>query len=202
MRRAVLSPRLAFRAQRRLNLDTLMGLGIGAAYLYSLVALVYICWGITPLPSKAPADKELRPELKGGLEVFAPNQLGAIDPFFESAAMIVILVLLGQVLETRARERSVIAIRKLLPLVPTTARVVLADGAEEEREIGEVRPGDLVRVRPGERIPVDGIVREGSTTVDESMLTGEPMRAGRGAALQYWPGPRTGSARLWSRRRM
>jgi len=178
---------------RRPNLDTLIGLGAGAAYVYSLVALVYTWSGVNPLPQQhRPTHVDLRPELKGSLEVFAPYQLGTIDPFFESAAMIVILILLGQVLELRARARSGIAIRKLLPLVPSTARVVRPDGTEELRTLDRVGPGELIRVRPGERIPVDGLVREGSTTVDESMLTGEPMRAGRGVGAAVLAGTENG----------
>jgi len=163
---------------RRLNLYTLIGLGVGAAYLYSLFALIYAWSGVSPLARPAPEGGNVRTAVKGGVEVLAPYQFGTIDPFFESAAMIVLLVLLGQVLEIRARERSGSAISKLLPLVPIRARVVLASG-DEERSLDQVRPGDLVRVLPGERIPVDGVIRTGSTNVDESMLTGEPTRAGR-----------------------
>jgi P-type Cu+ transporter len=177
---------------RRLNLYTLIGLGAGGAYIYSLVALVYAWSGVSPLPRQTIDAVNLRPEVQGGLEVFAPYQLGTIDSFFESAAMIVILILLGQVLELRARARSGIAIRKLLPLVPTTARVLLPDGTEEQRPLERVEPGELIRVGPGERIPVDGLVRDGSTTVDESMLTGEPMRAGRGVGAEVLAGTENG----------
>ena len=177
---------------RRLNLDTLIGLGVGAAYIYSLVALVYVWSGVNPLPRQSSEEANLRPELKGSLEVFAPYQLGTIDPFFESAAIIVLLGLLGQVLEIRARARSIVAIQKLLPLVPTTARVVLPDGNDSERTLDLIRPGDLIRVRPGDRVPVDGVIREGSTTVDESMLTGEPTRAGRGVGAAVLAGSENG----------
>ena len=177
---------------RRLNIYTLIGLGAGAAYVYSLVGLIYVWSGVNPLPRQTVENAELRPEVKGGLEILAPNQLGTIDPFFESAAMIVLLVLIGQVLEVRARSRTSAAIQKLLPLIPTNARIVLPDGREEERPLDQVRPGDLLRVRPGERLPVDGVVREGSTTVDESMLTGEPARAGRGIGSWVLAGSENG----------
>jgi Cu+-exporting ATPase len=178
---------------RQLNLYTLIGLGAGAAFVYSLFGLVYVWSGTSPFSRAVTTDANLSPEVQGGLEVIAPpQQLGTIDSFFESAAMIVLLVLLGQVLEIRARARSRIAIRKLLPLVPEKARVVLSDGREEERALDDVRPGDLVRVRPGERVPVDGVIRDGSTTVDESMLTGEAIRAGRGAGAGVLAGSENG----------
>jgi len=172
----------AWRSVRTLrpNLDTLIGLGAGAAFVYSLVALAYAWSGARPLPQQAPHAAKVGAEVQEGVQVLAPYQRGTIDPFFESAAMIVLVALLGRVLELRARERAGAAIRRLLPIVPSSARVVLPDGREEERPLEQVRPGDLVRVRPGERIPVDGVIKEGSTTVDESMLTGEPVRAGRG----------------------
>ena len=177
---------------RQPNLYTLIGLGVGAAYVYSLMALVYAWSGVSPLPRQSAEQVNLRPVVKGGLEVVAPYQLGTIDSFFESAAMIVILVLLGEVLEIRARERSSLAIRKLLPLLSSRARVVLANGTEEDRVLDDVKPGDLIRVRPGERIPVDGVVREGSTTVDESMLTGEPSRVGRAVGAPVLAGTENG----------
>jgi P-type Cu+ transporter len=184
----------AWRSVRTLqfNIFTLIGLGAGAAYVYSLVALIYAWSGTAPLTRPSGQDVDLTPEVRGGVEVIAPYQSGAIDSFFESAAMIVLLVLLGQVLEIRARARARIAIHKLLPLVPDKARVVLPDGREEERALDVVRPGDLVRVRPGERVPVDGIIREGATTVDESMLTGEAIRAGRGAGAGVLAGSENG----------
>jgi len=184
----------AWRSARtlRLNLYTLIGLGAGAAYLYSLVALFYAWSGIAPLTRQAPDDTGLTPEVRGGVEVIAPYQSGGIDSFFESAAMIVLLVLLGQILEIRARARARVAIHKLLPLVPEKARVVLPDGREEERALDDVRPGDLIRVRPGERVPVDGVIRDGATTIDESMLTGEAVRAGRGAGAAVLAGSENG----------
>ena len=100
---------------------------------------------------------------------------GQVDVYFEAAAVIVALVLLGQVLELRARERTSGAIKALLGLAPKTARRVRADGADEEVPLEEVQVGDRLRVRPGDKIPVDGEVLEGRSTVDESMLTGEPV---------------------------
>jgi Cu+-exporting ATPase len=124
------------------NMFTLSGLGVGAAYIYSVVA----------------AD-------------FEPGA----DGYFESAAMIVTLVLLGQVLELKARSRTGAAIKALLELSPKTARVINADGTESDVQLDHVAAGDMLRVRPGEKIPVDGIVMEGASAVDESMLTGEPI---------------------------
>ena len=98
-----------------------------------------------------------------------------LDPYFESAAVIITLVLLGQVLEGRARQATTAAVRKLAGLAPKTARLVTPDGREQDLLLQLIQPGDLVRIRPGEKIPVDGEVTEGHSTVDESMLTGEPM---------------------------
>ena len=134
-----------------LNMFTLIALGTGAAFFYSLVALL--------LPGFIPAD-------------FKKD--GHVEVYFEAAAMITALVLLGQVLELRARRRTSSAIRELLSLAPPTARR-LSDGREQEVSLGEVRPGDLLRVVPGDKIPVDGQVVDGKSTVDESMLTGESM---------------------------
>ncbi len=132
---------------------TLIGIGVGAAYLYSAVAML--------LPG-----------------VFPPSfrEHGAIGVYFEAAAMITVLVLLGQVLELRARARTGAAIRALLDLAPKTARRV-RDGQEEDVPVDEIELGDLLRVRPGEKIPVDGEITEGRSTIDESMITGEPMPA-------------------------
>ncbi|HEV3440493.1 MAG TPA: heavy metal translocating P-type ATPase [Gemmata sp.] len=177
---------------RRPNFDTLIGLGTGAAYVYSLAALFYAWSDTRPLLEQTPDSVTIGTEVKGSVEVLAPYQRGTIDPFFESAAMIVLLALLGRVLELRARERAGAAIRKLLPLVPKTARVVSPDGLEEERPLEQVRLGNLLRVRPGERIPVDGIIRDGTTTVDESMLTGEPVRSGRGPEGRVLAGSENG----------
>lgn len=184
----------AWRSIRTLRptFDTLIGLGAGAAYVYSLTAIFYAWSGTRPLSEQVPDSDAIGTEVRGSVEVLAPYQQGTIDPFFESAAMIVLLALLGRVLELRARERAGAAIRKLLPLVPTTARVVFPDGREEERPVEQIRPGDLLRVRPGERIPADGIIRDGTTTVDESMLTGESVRSGRGREGRVLAGSENG----------
>ena len=138
---------------RRLNMFTLVAIGVLAAWTFSTVAVV------------AP-------------QVFPPSMGtmgGGPEPYFEAAAVITVLVALGQVLELRARERTSGAIRALLDLAPATARRVGADGQETDVPIDELRVGDLVRVRPGEKVPVDGTVTEGRSPVDESMVTGEPM---------------------------
>ena len=137
---------------RNFNMFTLIGLGVGAAYGYSLVA--------TLAPQIFPAT--LR------------TMGGMVPVYFEAAAVITTLVLLGQVLELRARAATGKAIRALLGLAPKTARRV-RDGKEEDVPLEQVRAGDLLRVRPGEKIPVDGIVVEGRSAVDESMITGEPI---------------------------
>jgi Cu+-exporting ATPase len=136
---------------RNLNMFTLIALGTGVAYLYSVAGT--FAPGIFPH------------ELRHG---------GAVAVYFEAAAVITVLVLLGQVLELSARERTSGAIRALLKLAPATARKV-EDGNEREVPLGEVKVGDLLRVRPGEKVPVDGEVIEGRSTVDESMITGESM---------------------------
>src|SRR5690606_5013018 len=100
---------------------------------------------------------------------------GAVHLYFETAAVIITLVVLGEVLELGARARTGDAIRALLGLAPTTARLVRDDGSEVDVPLEEVKPGDRLRVRPGEKIPVDGVVIEGTSSVDESMITGEPM---------------------------
>ncbi len=140
---------------RSLNMFTLIGLGVGVAYLYSVVALLF--------PGIFPAS------FLGGE--------GNAPVYFEAAAVITALVLLGQVLELKARSRTGAAIRALLGLAPKTARRVRDDGAEEDVPLDAVIPGDRLRVRPGEKIPVDGIVLEGTSPVDESMVTGEPIPA-------------------------
>jgi Cu+-exporting ATPase len=142
---------------RSLNMFTLIGLGTGVAYGYSVVATIAVALN----PSLFP------PSLRG------PG--GGVAVYFEAAAMITTLVLLGQVLELGARHRTGSAIRALLGLAPTVARVVRAPGDEEDIPLADVAVGDLLRVRPGEKVPVDGAVVEGESAVDESMLTGEPM---------------------------
>ncbi|HEY6105999.1 MAG TPA: heavy metal translocating P-type ATPase, partial [Anaeromyxobacteraceae bacterium] len=143
----------------RLNMFTLIGLGTAAAWLFSAVATV--------LPPEAfPAAFR--------------GHGGAVPIYFESAAVIVELVLLGQVLELRARSRASGAIRALLGLAPRTARRLAEGGGERDVPLAEVQPGDRLRVRPGEKIPVDGVVLSGASTVDESMITGEPMPVAKG----------------------
>jgi len=138
---------------RSLNMFTLIGLGTGVAYAYSLVATV--APGIFPVAFR--------------------DAHGEVAVYFEAAAVIVTLVLFGQVLELRARHRTGAAIRALLGLAPTTARRISEDGSEEEVALDQVRAGDRLRVRPGEKVPVDGVVLEGSSSIDESMITGEPI---------------------------
>jgi Cu+-exporting ATPase len=134
------------------NMFTLIGLGTGAAYLYSVAATLF--------PQFFPASFR---DMQGGVAVY-----------FEAAAVIITLVLLGQVLELRARQRTSGAIRELLHLAPQIAHLV-SGGTEREVPLEQVKPGDALRVRPGERVPVDGVVREGASAVDESMVTGEPL---------------------------
>jgi Cu+-exporting ATPase len=138
---------------RSLNMFTLIALGTGAAWLYSIVA--------TLAPDLFPS------ELRG--------EDGAVAVYFEAAAVITVLVLLGQVLELRAREKTSGAIKALLGLAPKTAVRVRPDGTDETVPVDAVQAGDLLRVRPGEKIPVDGELAEGKGNVDESMITGEPM---------------------------
>ncbi|HQS78514.1 MAG: copper-translocating P-type ATPase [Sulfurovum sp. 39-42-12] len=136
-----------------LNMFTLIALGVGTAWLYSMVALLF--------PQIFP------PEMKmdGGL----------VDVYFEAAAVIVTLVLLGQVLELRARSQTNTAIQMLLGLAPNTARIVRENGSEEDIPLENVQEGDVLRIRPGEKIPVDGVVTEGESYIDESMVTGESI---------------------------
>ena len=135
------------------NMFTLIALGTGAAYLYSLMAILFP--GLFP-------------------ESFRGHG-GRIGLYFEAAAVITTLVLLGQVLELRARQQTSGAIKALLGLSPKTARRVNPDGSEEEISLEQVHVGDILRIRPGEKIPVDGVVTEGSSSVDESMISGEPI---------------------------
>lgn len=137
---------------RNPNMFTLIGLGVSIAYVYSVVAAI--------LPDIFPASFR--------------GESGEVGMYFEAAAVIVTLVLLGQVLELKARSRTGAAIKALLGLAPKTARRI-RDGKEEDIPLEHVIPGDLLRVRPGEKIPVDGIVTEGSSSVDESMVSGEPI---------------------------
>jgi Cu+-exporting ATPase len=150
-------------ANRHLNMFTLIALGTGTAYLYSVVATLIP--GLIPHSFRAHG--------------------GAVPVYFEAAATIVTLVLLGQVLELRARGQASGAIRALLGLAPRTARVVRDDGTEADAPLDAVRVGDRLRVRPGEKVPVDGVVIEGKSSVDESMVTGEsiPVEKGPGEKL-------------------
>src|SRR5262249_22536218 len=107
------------------------------------------------------------------------SHVGGVDTYFESAAMITVLVLLGQVLEIRARTWTSGAIKKLLGLAPKTARRIGADGNEQDVPIEAIRVGDRLRIRPGEKVPVDGVVDDGRSAIDESMVTGEPMPAAK-----------------------
>ena len=135
------------------NMFTLIGLGTGAAYLESLVGVLFPQW----------------------FPVSIRGMDGAVPVYFEAAAVITTLVLLGQVLELRARQKTSGAIRALLNLAPQQAHLLAADGSEKDVQLDVVKPGDRLRVRPGERVPVDGVVRDGASAVDESMVTGEPM---------------------------
>lgn len=138
---------------RHLNMFTLISLGVGVAWTYSLIATLFPGW----FPSSI------------------RNELGVVPVYFEAAAVITVLVLMGQVLELRARSQTNSAIKKLLGLAPKTARLIHDCGTEKDIPLEQVHIGNHLRIRPGEKIPVDGIVIDGSSTVDESMVTGEPM---------------------------
>ncbi len=136
-----------------LNMFTLIAVGVGAAYFYSVAATI--------VP-----------------DIFPPSfygHSGTVAVYFEAAAIITTLVLLGQVLELRARSQTSSAIKALLGLAPKTARLIAADGREEDVSLDRIQVGDHLRVRPGEKVPVDGVVLEGATSIDESMITGEPI---------------------------
>lgn len=139
---------------RHLNMFTLIGLGTSVAFLYSVVATV--------APDLFPRS-------------FVDHHSGQIGVYFEAAAVIIVLVLLGQVLELKARSRTGQAVKELLALAPANALKILSSGEEREVPLGEVAVGDRLRVRPGEKVPVDGAVLEGRSAVDESMVTGEPI---------------------------
>lgn len=136
-----------------LNMFTLIGLGVSVAWIFSVVALLF--------PQLFPASMH--------------HESGTVAVYFEAAAVITALVLLGQVLELRARSQTNAAIQMLLGLAPKTARLINTDGTEEDIPLENVQPGDTLRIRPGEKIPVDGIVLEGESNIDESMVTGEPI---------------------------
>jgi Cu+-exporting ATPase len=156
---------------RSLNMFTLIAVGTGTAYAHSVVATV--APGIFPASFRGAG--------------------GEVPVYFEAAAAITTLVLLGQVLELRARSRTGSAIRALLGLAPRTARLVREDGSEEDVPLERVRPGDRLRVRPGEKIPVDGVVVEGSSAVDESMVTGEPVSVEKGVGAKVTGGTVNGA---------
>ncbi len=138
---------------RNLNMFTLIGIGTGVAYIYSVIGAI------------AP-------------DIF-PDKMrdanGIVDVYFEAAAVIITLVMLGQVLELKARSQTSSAIKKLLNLAPKQARIIMPDGTEKDIDLDKVQSGDKLRVRPGEAVPVDGIILEGKTTIDQSMITGEAM---------------------------
>jgi len=143
---------------KSLNMFTLIGLGVGVAYVYSVVAQVF--------PGLFPASFR--------------GESGEVAVYFEAAATITALVLLGQVLELKARSRTGAAIRALLGLAPKTARRIEPDGTEADVPLDTIQPGDRLRVRPGEKVPVDGVVTEGRSSIDESMVTGEPIPVEKG----------------------
>ena len=157
------------------NMFTLIGLGVGSAYLYSVAA--------TGAPGLFPEGFRMA---------------GGVEPYFDTAVVIIVLVLLGQVLELRARGRTGAAIRALLGLAPATARRV-SDRAEEDVPLAAVHPGDLLRIRPGEKVPVDGVVVEGTSAVDESMLTGEPLPVEKTAGAQLVGATMNGTGTLLMR---
>jgi Cu+-exporting ATPase len=159
---------------RSLNMFSLIALGTGAAYVFSVAAT--IAPGLFPR------------------EFHAPD--GTVGIYFEAAAVITVLVLLGQVLELRARGRTGRAIRALLELAPKTARRVRSDGSDEDVPLDEVKRGDTLRVRPGERIPCDGVVLEGASAVDESMITGEPIPVEKAAGARVTGGTVNGTGGL------
>ncbi|MEQ8229321.1 MAG: HAD-IC family P-type ATPase [Rhodospirillales bacterium] len=138
---------------RSLNMFTLIAIGVGAAYLFSLVAVI--------APGAFP-------------DGFRDEQ-GHVGVYFEAGAVIVVLVLLGQLMELGARERTGAAIKALLDLAAKSARIIRDDGSEEEIQIEEIEVGNRLRVRPGEKVPVDGLVLEGRSSIDESMISGEPV---------------------------
>jgi Cu+-exporting ATPase len=144
---------------RSLNMFTLIGLGVAVAYVFSVIAVI--------------APQLFPPSFRG--------HGGAVPVYFEAAAVITTLVLLGQVLELRARSQTGNAIKALLGLAPKTARRIDADGREEDVPLDHVHVGDRLRVRPGEKVPVDGVILEGSSAIDESMVTGEPIPVEKGA---------------------
>lgn len=158
---------------RHLNMFTLISIGVGAAFLYSLIATV--------APGLFPPTFKMH---------------GMVPVYYEAAGVVVALVLLGQVLELRARAATGKAIRALLNLAPKTARRIADDGTETEVALSEVLAGDHLRIRPGEAVPVDGVVIEGKSLVDESMITGEPLPVAKDAASALTGGTVNGTGSL------
>src|SRR6185312_2118561 len=138
---------------RSLNMFTLIAIGTGTAYVYSVIAVLF----------------------PGAFSASFRSMNGEVPLYFEAATAITTLVLLGQVLELRARSRTSAAIRALLKLSPKIARLVRTDGTEIDIPVEHIAVGDVLRVRPGEKIPIDGIAIDGSSSVDESLVTGEPI---------------------------
>lgn len=159
---------------RHLNMFTLIALGTGTAYSYSVVA--------TLVP-------RVFPQSFRGMH-------GEVGVYFEAAAMITVLVLLGQMLELRARSRTGSAIRSLLGLAPKTARIIRDGGLEEDIPLEHVQPGNILRVRPGEKVPVDGAIVDGTSAVDESMVTGEPVPVEKSAGDRLTGGTVNGTGAL------
>ncbi len=163
--------------RRSLNMFTLIGLGVSVAYGYSVIAL--LAPGLFP-------------------DTFRDHQ-GRVGLYFEAAAVIVTLILLGQVLELRARAQTGAALRKLLGLAPTTARRIDVNGRDEDVSLAAVRVGDRLHVRPGEKVPVDGVVVDGSSYVDEALVTGEPLPVRKRASDGLIGGTLNGSGALLMR---
>jgi Cu+-exporting ATPase len=159
---------------RSLNMFTLIATGVGTAYAYSLVATIF--------PHVFPASFR--------------GHNGDVGVYFDAAAVITTLVLLGQVLELRARSRTSSAIKALLGLAPKTARLVRDDGSEEDVSLEHVKPGDLLRIRPGEKVPVDGVVIEGTTWIDEAMITGEPIPVEKTVGIRVTGGTVNGTGSI------
>src|SRR5262249_424509 len=152
---------------------TLIGLGVVAAYLYSIAATFVPAW----FPAGFGGEHD-------------------VEGYFETAVGVTLLVLLGQVLEMRARRKTSDAIRQLIGLAPKTARIVPPDGRGEDLAIELIRPGDRVRVRPGEKVPVDGLVIDGRSAIDESLLTGEPIPVEKGPGVEVTTGTVNGNGSL------
>jgi Cu+-exporting ATPase len=165
---------LASLVNRSLNMFTLIALGTGTAFLYSVVAVLF--------PQFFPAAFR--------------GRNGELPVYFEAAAAITTLVLLGQVLELRARSRTSAAIRSLLRLSPKNARLVRADGTELDVPLEHIQVGDMLRVRPGEKVPVDGVVTDGESSVDESLMTGEPIPVEKGPGQKVIGGTINGTGTL------